>query len=857
MAAIWGRATVAVDADGDALPTQVRAIATEAGNEAGGSMGKSLSKAFDKEMKRNGTSKMGQSFKTFFRDLNKELKQNGSSWRDLSHNTRQWTLIIGAVASTLPDLTGLLSAAGVGVLALGSAIGSLTIGLGVSIAVFKRFTGDIADVPAEVLGARKAFDALGDTLSDLNKALTIRAFKDTEGAWSSLGDTIKGLQGPLEGVADVLSGLIQDFAKNLAPGTKNFASLTAIITEAAPIFDSLVRSVGTFGSALLTAFANPTMQSAVRGLAGWINDLATGFDRFVNSPAYDTWVNQGVSVFEHLGGLIEGIGDALGGLFDQQSTDNLNNFIDGLTDFFKGPGKSLIEFLDQLNIPGVVVDTLNNLGNALKPILDFATEFMKKNPEEVSKALTAIASAFLLFKGGSIIAGVASNLVSFNNSAKGVSVSKLNKLAGAITGLSLAFTGLSDANSENGGAGLTAIGGALTGASFAGPIGALVGTVAGLVASMIQDVFLTPEVKGSWQKGWDQLFDPNNYTGMGIGPLKKWFQQELMAPSEDIPAAGGGWLDQVVSGWGGMLNDFRDVHMTNFWAGLNTSFTNGWTQISGFFDTFLIQPLTNGWNQIVTFFTVGVPGFFAGLGPAFANGWTQITTFFDTNFVQPVNSAWTTFWTGLVGSAGTWLASIGVTISTRVSGWVTSFTTGLVAVFIGVQAWFVNLGVSVGTWLAGVGPSIVTKVSGWAADFATGFSKVFTTVQTWVTKILGQIQRIANNPLGAIGSLLSGNGLEGFAAGGVLTGPRRILAGEAGPEAIVPLNRPLGAVDPSVRWLSAIAQNKGGAMASGGVVGGGRTLMVSEGAIVVNDHSGDVRRTGNEVITRLVERLAG
>lgn len=45
-----------------------------------------------------------------------------------------------------------------------------------------------------------------------------------------------------------------------------------------------------------------------------------------------------------------------------------------------------------------------------------------------------------------------------------------------------------------------------------------------------------------------------------------------------------------------------------------------------------------------------------------------------------------------------------------------------------------------------------------------------------------------------------------LAAGGIVPGPTRALIGEAGAEAIVPLNRPLALVDPAVRELSAIAQ---------------------------------------------------
>jgi hypothetical protein len=68
-------------------------------------------------------------------------------------------------------------------------------------------------------------------------------------------------------------------------------------------------------------------------------------------------------------------------------------------------------------------------------------------------------------------------------------------------------------------------------------------------------------------------------------------------------------------------------------------------------------------------------------------------------------------------------------------------------------------------------------------------------------------------------------GAPGTAVGGVFSGQRGIgvirRIAEAGAEAVVPLNRALSQVDPSVRALSAIAQGKVPGMASGGVVGGG------------------------------------
>jgi hypothetical protein len=78
-----------------------------------------------------------------------------------------------------------------------------------------------------------------------------------------------------------------------------------------------------------------------------------------------------------------------------------------------------------------------------------------------------------------------------------------------------------------------------------------------------------------------------------------------------------------------------------------------------------------------------------------------------------------------------------------------------------------------------------------------------------------------------------------YAAGGILNRPTILnrwgdLAGEAGPEAIVPLRRPLSQVDPSVRYLAAIAQGKDPSKyASGGMVNTGKSVTFADGAITI------------------------
>lgn len=94
--------------------------------------------------------------------------------------------------------------------------------------------------------------------------------------------------------------------------------------------------------------------------------------------------------------------------------------------------------------------------------------------------------------------------------------------------------------------------------------------------------------------------------------------------------------------------------------------------------------------------------------------------------------------------------------------------------------------------------------------------------------------------------------IPGTAIGGMFDRAQVRLIGEAGPEAVVPLRRPLDQVDPAVRWLSAIAQGKmPPGMATGGV-SGGRSLTIAEGAIQVITPNSDAHAVAQSVLNRVV-----
>lgn len=117
---------------------------------------------------------------------------------------------------------------------------------------------------------------------------------------------------------------------------------------------------------------------------------------------------------------------------------------------------------------------------------------------------------------------------------------------------------------------------------------------------------------------------------------------------------------------------------------------------------------------------------------------------------------------------------------------------------------------------------ILDFIKGIPGKIKSFFSNLGDTISAPFKEAFNSIARFWNNTVGKLSftapDWVPGIGGKGwslpkiptFARGAVLDQPTFGMFAEAGREALVPLDRPLSQVDPSVRWLSAIAQGKGG-----------------------------------------------
>lgn len=196
------------------------------------------------------------------------------------------------------------------------------------------------------------------------------------------------------------------------------------------------------------------------------------------------------------------------------------------------------------------------------------------------------------------------------------------------------------------------------------------------------------------------------------------------------------------------------------------------------------------------------------------------------------------FFTALPGRIGGAVSSVHgriVSAFDRAPGAIAGFVTQIIG-------HFARVGAGIGAAMAGVYAAITAPFDAAVSAVAALPGQIVSMFSGLGARILAAIGNIVIRPT------VQMPGIPGLAAGGLTSGPMVALIGEAGREAVVPLDRPLDQVDPSVRWLSAIAQGIT-PMASGGV-GGGKTIDASGWTIV--SPTKDPAAVASEVVNRLV-----
>lgn len=318
----------------------------------------------------------------------KALGAQEFGWKSLSHNTRQWTLIIGSVLASGGELAVLGSAVGSSITVAAGAFGAAAVGTGVLIAALQDLNGEIEDLPAAIQPAAAAWQALGDEFGRLQDLIQETALKDAVGDFESLRGTVEALRPAFEVVAESVGRVIGIFADGIAPGTQGFQNLYDLIEASGPIFETLASAASTFFQALGNIFVASI--PFVEMFAGHLQDLAGEFLAWTNSiegqKALEEWFQNGVTIMSALEPLIGAVADALAGLVTPETVAITVDFLNTLTELAPILGEFLLA-LAALDIFGLLADLLLAVFVAIQPLLPAFAEFGRILSEGISIAL--------------------------------------------------------------------------------------------------------------------------------------------------------------------------------------------------------------------------------------------------------------------------------------------------------------------------------------------------------------------------------------------------------------------------------------------------------------------------------------
>lgn len=283
-------------------------------------------------------------------------------WQNLDNDVR---LVVTLIASAADQIAALGSAAGAGLLSVGGTIGALGVGLSGVIPVFLALNREAELLPENMRDVANEFQAFKRGFSETASVISGSAFDQLPGTFSSLESSLRVLDPAFAQLGDVVGNLASDFARGLAPGTEGLEELNTFIGDSTGLFDSLARSAGTLGGALIRSFnrAVPLTEDFV----GWVDKLVDRFDDFSRSTEFDAWVRNAQVIWGDFGELLDATGEALGDLANPSATANLRGFMDDLTEFMPKLATGL-NVIGELNILGLLAQTLNDIGGALEPL---------------------------------------------------------------------------------------------------------------------------------------------------------------------------------------------------------------------------------------------------------------------------------------------------------------------------------------------------------------------------------------------------------------------------------------------------------------------------------------------------------
>ena len=752
--------------------------------------------------------------------------------------------------------------------ALGQVTGSIaTIGLGIGVFLAESIANGLGRQKERITRALVAlFDNIGniaEAVGNIAQAFS-SAFYDvitSTGAvriGSAIVSTFLSLSSKSVEIGSKLGGdlfkglerIVTDNAPKLS------SSLQGALDAIAPVFETIEKAVNRFGDAFSRVYdehVSPFITTLSSGISQIVSVFLDSFDNNV-TPALQRFSDGFEDVYNnHIGPAIDSLSQAFGGLVDvlkQVWEDNMQPFAEFLADTF---GISIGEVADVLG--GAILEALKILADTVKVVSDAFVAFSdwcKDNREIVSAMATVIGLVSTAWEGikfmswaeqaGGLAAGIGKLSGAFTDlvsAVKGLTVDKIKDFAESVYlntlyakdfvvnsgktiaqlgktalelgksalawGVHAAQMGLAAAAeiAQSVAAGVAAaatwaLNGAI--AVLTSPITLVIAAIAALIGIGVLLYQNWDTVVEFAKTAWQGLCDFISGICQAIGEFFSGLWTKLQEIFEPI----GQWFgEKFQQAWDVIVNIFSGIG--EWFSGV---FQGAWDAIVNIF-----TPIGSWFGQRWADVTSALANIGAWFTDMFQKAWTGLTNIFS-KLGSWFGDRWNDV-TSALSKVASWFGEIFGKAFDAVKNAFSSIGDFFRGVWDTVKSIFVNAGQMVGEAVGGAFKSAVNAVLDTIENVVNGF----------IGMINGVLDVVRNLPgLGWIGSV-STVSLPRLARGGIVDSPTIAMIGEAGKEAVVPLEN-TGFIQTLGRVVSsAVVNAMAGVSPQGGFSGDGDIVI--------------------------------
>lgn len=728
--------------------------------------------------------------------------------------------------------------------ALGQVTGSITtIGLGIGVFLAESIANGLGRQKERITRALVAlfdnigniYEAVGNIAQDFSS--TFYDVITSTGAvriGSAIVSTLLSLTSTIVEVGSKLAGsLFKGFEKVVVTSAPKISSVfQSLLDTVAPVFESIERSVNKFGDGLSRVYDEH--------VAPAINSIANAFNGLIDIIQI-LWENSWQPFAEFLSGVfgvsIEGISDLLGGgLLATLGllADAIKLVADGFTVFSdwckenKEPILALITTWQTINFlswaeqagglagafsllgskVSLIVGGIKNLGFAIK-----ALTFDKLVSFGETIYLNTLYAKDFVVNSGKTIAQLGKTALELGKSALAwtAHAAKMGLATAAEFAHSVA-AGVATAATWAFNAAL---------AVLTSPITWIIAAIAALIAIGVLLYQNWDTVVEFAKTAWQGLCDFISGICRAIGEFFSGLWTKLQEIFEPI----GQWFgEKFQQAWDAIVNIFSGIG--EWFSGV---FQGAWDAIVNIF-----TPIGSWFGQRWADVTSALANIGAWFTDIFQKAWTGLTNIFSKLGLW-FGERWADV-TSVLANVSSWFGNMFTSAYNAVKNAFSSIGGFFSGVWSTVQSIFVNAGQKVGSAVGGAFKSAVNAVLGTIENVVNGFIGM-------INGVLGVVRNLPG--LGWVGSV-STVSLPRLARGGIVDSPTIAMIGEAGKEAVVPLEN-TGFIQTLGRVVSSAVVN---AMAGISPQGG----FSSDGDIVIQIAGHEFGRVAIQEINKEHER---